>query len=252
MAVGAVENGCPALIAQPAGIIEDEKVWWSAPGLIEELVALVMGGYERSPWGGVEVGGVLFGTKEPDGLYIHSYRSLEIEHRHGPSFDLSDRDVNGLSRLVADTKEDLDLKRLIPVGWYHSVSHREFCLTAQDIALHDRFFPEPWHVALVLKRSQKDPVVIGLFFRQHDGSIATQSGYAYTLNDLRSRQSIAQSSESAVCQLRALDSALSGRPHSPTPETLNRMGSIPNDLMGRLRFEQRVRLSRGYHPADLT
>jgi proteasome lid subunit RPN8/RPN11 len=47
------------------------------------------------------------------------------------------------------------------VGWYHSHPALSIFLSSYDIFLHKNFFPQPWHVALVV-----DPVAKqGGFFR---------------------------------------------------------------------------------------
>jgi proteasome lid subunit RPN8/RPN11 len=135
----------------------------------------MMSGYQRYSWGGVEVGGVLFGKKEPDAIQIYSFRPVDCEHEQGPSFELSERDMEGLDRLFAGVRSNEDLNGLVPVGWYHSVSGRELSLANCDRALHDRFFPQPWQLAMVLLRSKKDPLSIGLFCRDSNGSLEPHS-----------------------------------------------------------------------------
>src|SRR5579871_4543038 len=164
-------------------------------GLIEELSALVMRGYERSPWGGVELGGVLFGKKEADGVSILTYRPLESEHQYGPSFELSARDIERLERILAESNTADSLKDLVPVGWFHSVSARDFCLAGPDIALHNRVFPELWQVAIVLNRSKQRPVETGFFLREITGALPTQPAYSFTLDDLRAGSPAPQASE---------------------------------------------------------
>ena len=72
----------------------------------------------RLPWGGREVGGVLFGTREPDCLRIAAHRPLSCEHRKGPAFELSENDKAGLRKLVEEAQQEHDLTGLQPVGWY--------------------------------------------------------------------------------------------------------------------------------------
>jgi len=190
----------------PAATIP-ELVLWSSLGLINDLATLATSPYESSPWGGVEVGGVLFGTVQPDGVHIRNYRAFESEHRHGPSFDLSDRDLERLNEMLVNSKHDDTLTGFVPVGWYHSVSQREFCLTKRDIDLHERFFSEPWQVAMLLKRSRKNPAVFGLCFRKNSERIPVRPISSYTLGDLRSRQSLSPSAElmlNATPQVRAV------------------------------------------------
>jgi len=39
------------------------------------------------------------------------------------------------------------------------------------MALHERYFPEPWQVILVFDRSRTQPLRVGLFARSADGSL---------------------------------------------------------------------------------
>ena len=64
-----------------------------------------------------------------------------------------------------------------PVGWYHSHTRSEIFLSDADLAIHNRFFPEPWQVALVLKPHTFEPMRAGFFFREHEGSMRTQASY---------------------------------------------------------------------------
>ena len=144
--------------------------------VLEDLTELAMGGFRRYPWGGVETGGVLFGLNEPDGVHIRAFRPFECEHEHGPAFELSPTDFENLGRLLASAASDEGLHGFIPVGWYHSVSsRRELSLTKHDRALHARFFPEPWQIAMTLKRSRKDPLMGGFFCAGTGGALSAHS-----------------------------------------------------------------------------
>jgi general secretion pathway protein A len=145
------------------------------PEVLEGLTELVMSGYQRYPWGGVEAGGILFGKKESDAIHVYSFQSVECEHEHGPSFELSKRDLESFDRLLAGVASDQTLNGLVPVGWYHSISRRELSLANCDRALHERFFPHSWQLAMVLQRSKKDPLSIGLFCGGSHGSLEPHS-----------------------------------------------------------------------------
>jgi hypothetical protein len=64
-----------------------------------------------------------------------------------------------------------------PVGWYHSHTRSEIFLSETDQDIHQRFFPEPWQVALVLKPHTFEPTRGGFFFREADGSIRGAASY---------------------------------------------------------------------------
>jgi general secretion pathway protein A len=124
----------------------------------------------RLPWGGHEVGGVLFGTRHPDCLRIVAYRPLSCGHVKGPAFALSESDKARLRKLLEEAQKDEDLAGMQPVGWYHT-KYRSFDLTRDDLEVYNAFFPNPWQVAMVFQRGKGEPCVVGFFSRRKDGSL---------------------------------------------------------------------------------
>ena len=45
------------------------------------------------------------------------------------------------------------------MGWYHSHTRSEIFLSDADLEIHNRYFPEPWQVALVLNRIRSSRLV---------------------------------------------------------------------------------------------
>lgn len=59
------------------------------------------------------------------------------------------------------------------VGWYHTHPRMQLFLSSQDISIHEGFFREPWHVALVL-----DPTRQGAsFFAWEEGHVREAGGF---------------------------------------------------------------------------
>ena len=127
------------------------------------------------PRGGAEIGGILLGTFENARLVISGYAALDCEHAYGPSFTLSPPDEARLEQLLS-THANLD-GGLRPVGWYHSHTRSEIFLSDADLNIHQRFFPESWQVALVMKPHTFQPARIGFFFREADGSVHANASY---------------------------------------------------------------------------
>jgi proteasome lid subunit RPN8/RPN11 len=121
------------------------------------------------PRGGAEIGGILLGSFDNGHLVIRGYAALDCEHANGPSFTLSPRDEARLTELLSAHANDAGGRR--PVGWYHSHTRSEIFLSEADLAIHGRFFPESWQVALVMKPHTFQPTRLGFFFRQADGRI---------------------------------------------------------------------------------
>ena len=142
---------------------------------LDDIRLGVMDAFFSLPRGGAEIGGILLGHYLKGRLAIKDYVALECEHAFGPSFALSPRDQDRLGELLASAEQNPD--RLKPVGWYHSHTRSEILLSAADQDLHNRYFPKPWQVALVLKPHTFHPTRGGFFFREADGSIHGTASY---------------------------------------------------------------------------
>ena len=161
-----------------------------SPQLVANLGERALGGYRRYPWGGVECGGLLFGARDETGVQVLSYRQVDCEHEYGPVFQLSAKDLAGLDRLLAKVVEEEEQKGLTPVGWYHTLSSRDLGLSSEDRHLHERLFPEPWQVCMIVRRSKRDPLAIGFFARDVTGTLeALSTPREFATEDFRIRES---------------------------------------------------------------
>ena len=142
---------------------------------LDDIRLAVVDAFFSLPRGGAEIGGILLGQRLKGRLTIADYVALDCEHAFGPSFTLSPRDQDRLAELLASAERNPD--RLKPVGWYHSHTRSELFLSEADQELHNRFFPGPWQVALVLKPHTFHPARAGFFFRGPDGTIHGTASY---------------------------------------------------------------------------
>jgi len=144
-------------------------------------------GFNRLPHGGVEVGGVLFGARDPNNtIRVLAHGPLDCEYASGPSFTLSENDERALRKILDEAGRDEELSGMEVVGWYHSHTRTGVSLSEKDIRIFDRFFPEPWQIALVLRPANFDPTRAGFFFREADGSVHSESSYhEFTLHTAR-------------------------------------------------------------------
>jgi len=170
-----------------AGTVAAPKfVTWSAPGnpfrieysalVLEQIRLIAVEGYHRVPHGGVETGGILFGTHQKNGVRIKAWRPIDCEYAKGPSFLLSEKDEAALAEALK-SRGDGELAGLEPVGWYRAHTRSEILLSEADLAFFNRFFPEPWQVALIVRPASFAPTRAGFFFREADGSIRADSSY---------------------------------------------------------------------------
>jgi len=139
------------------------------PTVMEQIHAEVADAFYSAPRGGVETGGVLFGAHEGSRVVIFAARPVRCEHASGPSFVLSASDLARLSDMLQTYNRDSGLAGMGVVGWYHSHTRSEIDLTEADLEIHNRFFPEPWQVALVLRPATMRPTRVCFFFREANG-----------------------------------------------------------------------------------
>jgi proteasome lid subunit RPN8/RPN11 len=138
--------------------------------VLDDIRLAVVDAFFSLPRGGAEIGGILLGTHEAGRVVISDYLALDCEHATGPSFTLSGNDEAQLTKLLASSRGKV-------AGWYHSHTRSEIFLSEADLDLHQRFFPEPWQVALVLKPHTFETMRMGFFFRELDGSIHGSGAY---------------------------------------------------------------------------
>jgi proteasome lid subunit RPN8/RPN11 len=103
-----------------------------------------------------EVAGVLVGPppeKQPDGRYVvHVTDSIIARHTrmHGASVTYTPESWRYVTDRLAELYPD---ESAVMVGWYHTHPGFGIFLSSMDLFIHQNFFTQLWHVALVL-----DPV----------------------------------------------------------------------------------------------
>jgi proteasome lid subunit RPN8/RPN11 len=145
-----------------------------SPRTLDDIRLAVTDAFFSLPRGGAEIGGILLGRQEKGLVTVVDAMAMPCEHAFGPSFELSPRDREKLSELVAAAARNPNVK---VVGWYHSHTRSEIFLSDADLEIHKRFFPEPWQVALVLKPHTFHPMRAGFFFRESDGAVHASAPY---------------------------------------------------------------------------
>jgi hypothetical protein len=145
--------------------------------VMEEIRLAVCDGQQRLAHGGLEVGGVLFGTRRDTSIRLLTWRPIFCEHALGPSFRLSTRDRAELARLLEVAKSDPDLKGLDSLGWFVSHARSNLSLSTADVEIYDNFFPARWQVTLILQPTDAGSTRAGFFGRETDGSLRMESSY---------------------------------------------------------------------------
>src|SRR5437867_794236 len=84
--------------------------------VIEEIRQEVSQGFQKLSRGGIEVGGLLYGTREGRVIRILAIRPIECEHARGPGLLLSDNDRQVLGEQLERNQKDPYLEGFICVG----------------------------------------------------------------------------------------------------------------------------------------
>jgi proteasome lid subunit RPN8/RPN11 len=169
-----------------------------SPRVLDDIRLAVVDAFFLAPHGGVEIGGILLGDFEEERLRITGYAPVECEHAFGPSFMLSDHDRERVAEMLGP-------RTVLPghraVGWYHSHTRSEVLFSDADREIHQRFFPEAWQAALVLRPHTFQPTRAGFFFREADGSIHGEASYKeFVLQPLPQRPEELDETPAAVAE----------------------------------------------------
>ena len=172
----------------PEAVVAPEFGVWEVPGhsvrieysdaVMQQIRMEAVEGFHRVPHGGVETGGILFGTHQGDLVRVLAWRPIACEYATGPSFTLSEKDQAALEETLRSSSADAELAGLEPAGWYHSHTRSEIFLSDLDLEFFQRYFPQAWQVALVVRPASFAPTRAGFFFRETDGGIHAEKSYA--------------------------------------------------------------------------
>ena len=166
--------------------VAPQSVTWESPGagysvqyqlpVFREIDFLVNDGFRRIPHGGVETGGLLLGTVDDAVVRVESFQPIECEHAYGPSFQLSERDIEQLQRQIADAAQDANATGLSPVGWFIAHTRSELVLNEREVALFRQLFPEPGRLTVLLKPERFKATRLAFLVRDRNGEVASDGG----------------------------------------------------------------------------
>ena len=145
--------------------------------VIEEIRHEVAEGFQRLSRGGIEVGGVLYGTQENGTVRVLAMRPIPCEHARGPGFVFSDKDRMNLHEQLLRDKDDPQLEGMESVGWFLSHTRSEILLNESDQEIYSIFFPAPWQVTMVVRPGRHNAMRAGFFVREAEGSVKTDGSY---------------------------------------------------------------------------
>ena len=150
---------------------------WEVPGervvvhvRLEVMVRLeweVRRGFRSVPKRGAEVGGLLLGTTEdgfPTIVRVEDFEAVPCNYQFGPSFQLGEDDGSAFDS-ACERRQSSASPSAHAVGYFRSHTREDLALDANDLAILDRLFPNPSHVALLVKPHATEACVAGFFFR---------------------------------------------------------------------------------------
>lgn len=159
----------------------NEYAFWAIPGaaatvtyslpLFHEIDFAVNEGYRKIPHGGIEEGGLLFGAIDEKGVRVDAFRPIACEHASGPSFLLSDRDLEALHSQIENAASDPELAGLHVVGWFLAHTRSPLTLTDHEAGLCDHFFAQTGMLTVLVKPERFQPTRFGFLVRRKDGSL---------------------------------------------------------------------------------
>lgn len=142
--------------------------------LVDRLSREVLEGYKAIPKRGLEIGGVLLGRVDreagaPAALVIEAAEQIPSEHRNGPSYLLSESDLQKLAaRMTAGRKAPLN--GLEPIGFFRSHTRDgAFSLDIQDVEIMERWFHAPANAFLLIQPADRQRSRATIFLHGHNG-----------------------------------------------------------------------------------
>ncbi len=137
------------------------------PGLLEQIRAFALEAYEK----GVEMGGVFYGRRVQDALEITAWKPFLRSAAATDTFSLNNIERRYLARLLRPETQRSVPAHQVPLGWFRTICRNGPPLEAQDLELHERFFPTPWQFILSIRPARQKPTVATLFLRNEANDV---------------------------------------------------------------------------------
>jgi hypothetical protein len=179
---------------QAAPIATNAIYRWEVPGepvavhltldVIDSVLPEVMRAFGAVPKRGAEAGGLLIGSIERDSakatVRVEQIELVPCLYALGPSYLLSSDDKTAFEEAVGRWKPETAGTQYV-VGYFRSHTREGLALTSEDIELLDRLFPDPAHVALLVRPFASKPIQARFFFRDN-GAFLTETPLAFVFN----------------------------------------------------------------------
>lgn len=157
-----------------------QYVIWSVQGkpfeirlsldVVDRLAPEVMRGFGAVRRRGTEAGGILLGSIEPAGgrviVTVKDFELVPCEYAFGPSYMLSGTDLQGLRTSLAQYDPSAG-KAVYTVGYFRSHTRDGLQPDGHDGKFFREYFPDPYHVALLIKPFATKASVAGFFVQEN-------------------------------------------------------------------------------------
>jgi hypothetical protein len=137
------------------------------PAVLVRLDALVREGFELLPKGGLETGGLLLGSIGSSELWIDEIEPVPIEHRWGPSYQLSDSEIETFRQIIHSSAVPPPARA---IGHFRSHARGEIAINSTDLTIAT-LAPAPVHFVLLIKGSRFEPRIAQLFRKRGENCV---------------------------------------------------------------------------------
>jgi hypothetical protein len=147
--------------------------------VVDRLNPEVMRGFGAVRRRGTETGGILLGAIEPVGdrilITVDEFELVPCEYAFGPSYVLSPADLQRFRSALA-AFDPSARKQHYTVGYFRSHTRDGLQLDEQDTRFFRNYFPDPYHVAMLVKPFATRAPQAGFFF-QEKGVLPLDASY---------------------------------------------------------------------------
>jgi hypothetical protein len=143
--------------------------------VLEQIRRLAVEGLKAFSHGGVETGGVLYGTREAGRVTVLAYEETCCEHAAGPRFVLSAGDRAAFTSQMRPP-EDFET-----VGWFRAHTRSGHELDANDRELFDEYFTTPGSVTLIVVPTTRGAASASFYARGTTGAICPETPHVFAL-----------------------------------------------------------------------
>jgi hypothetical protein len=143
--------------------------------VINAMASAARDGFRRFRHGGMEVGGILIGSKEGSTIRVSQAKPAEISYGRGAIFLLTATEQEEWDALIRKINRELAPRNLQVVGYYESRTRREASLKGSDMEIYDAHFYQPSQVCIIVKADNDGEAVAAVYIRNERGEMLEAS-----------------------------------------------------------------------------